>query len=191
LNIERRHLNKGQTAIVVARAYPKDRERRASQVAGRNLILTKHVSRMPVKLFALLVNSPCPGAPWGSPGNTVFAIRSISRNQNISVLRLCHAHHRGVQGRRTCAHQLPWRTTRGDLSGRPAAQTDGTEGVASPVPSCGPVCRTGKGGKTTEVGDEIDRHEIWRTMDQLTEGPDVQEVLQDYPVKVWTYVRLR
>jgi hypothetical protein len=38
------------------------------------------------------------------------------------------------------------------------------------------VCRT---GKTTEVGDEIDRREIWRMMDQLTGGPDVQEVLQD------------
>ena len=67
--------------------------------------------------------------------------------------------------------------TRGDLSGRPAALAGkgstegGTEGFARPVPSCGPVCRTRKGGKTTEVGDEIDRREIWRIMDQLTGGP--------------------
>jgi hypothetical protein len=31
-------------------------------------------------------------------------------------------------------------------------------------PSCRPVFRTRKGGKTTEVGDEIDRREIWRTI---------------------------
>jgi hypothetical protein len=31
-----------------------------------------------------------------------------------------------------------------------------------------------KGGKTTEVGDEIDRREIWRIMDQFTGGPEVR-----------------
>jgi hypothetical protein len=35
--------------------------------------------------------------------------------------------------------------------------------------------RTGKRGKTTEVGDEVDRREIWRMMDQFTGGRDVQE----------------
>jgi hypothetical protein len=30
-------------------------------------------------------------------------------NQRISLLRLRHAHHPGVQGRQTCARQLAWR----------------------------------------------------------------------------------
>jgi hypothetical protein len=51
---------------------------------------------------------------------------------------------------------------------------------------CRPVARV-PNPERTEVGDEIDRRAIWRMMDQLTGGLDVQEVLQDYPVKVWTH----
>jgi hypothetical protein len=116
-------------------------------------------------------------------------------NQHISVLRPRHAHHRGVQGKLALVNCLGGPrssfipATRGDLSGRPAALAGkgstegGTEGFARPVPSCGPVCRTGIGVRRQR--SVTDRREIWRMMDQLTGVPDVQGVLQDYPVKAW------
>jgi hypothetical protein len=42
-------------------------------------------------------------------------------------------------------------------------------------------------GKPKELGDDGDRREIWEMMDRLTGGPDVQEVVPDYPKKVWAY----
>jgi hypothetical protein len=81
-----------------------------------SLMLEEEIDRpwstSPSSISGSVLDSPSLGDLLLSLGQGTRRIRDaidLPFNQHISVLRLRHAHHRGVQGRRTCARQLPWR----------------------------------------------------------------------------------